>query len=316
MAGLLVSVVSVWLLVRLVDMGEVGRSLQSVNPWMVGASVGCLFVSLAAKSLRWRLLLPPEVDVSFLRLFRIMQMSMFLNNVLPLRAGDFARGAMAVARPGLGLGQVVASLLAERAIDAVVLTACFLLVAPFVARGALVPDLRPEPGTLLVLVGLAVLLAVLVLAVRRYRHLVAPTWSSTLVASAESWGRLASREGWPIWASTVVAWAAAFSINLVLFEAMGIEVSPLMAVVVTCTTNLAMLVPSSPAHIGAYHAAATVTLVVAGVGASPAASFSVLSHLVNVVPVSLVGATLLAVDSLPGSGLTFRRLRSWRRSSD
>jgi uncharacterized membrane protein YbhN (UPF0104 family) len=55
-----------------------------------------------------------------------------------------------------------------------------------------------------------------------------------------------------------------------------------------------MLLPSAPAHVGSYHAAATAALVVTGTDAATAASFSVLSHLVNVLPVSLVGGALLA----------------------
>lgn len=299
MAGLAVSVVSIALLIRLVDLGEVGRSLRSADLTLVALAVAVLFVSLGAKTLRWWLLLPRSSEVTYGALFSILHASMFLNNVLPLRAGDFARGAMAARLPGLSLGPVVASMLAERAIDAVVLTACFLLVAPFVARGVLVPDLTPEWPTLLAIVGGVGFVALLVAAARRYRHLVSPVWSGRLSEFGDSWRRVASTEGWAIWATTAVAWIAAFGVNVLLFHAMGIEVSPLMAVVVTCVTNLAMLVPSSPAHIGPYHAAATVTLVVAGVGASPAASFSVFSHLVNVVPVSLVGGALLALDALP-----------------
>ncbi len=113
-----------------------------------------------------------------------------------------------------------------------------------------------------------------------------------------------STEGWPIWVWSGVAWTGAFALNYALFHALGIEASPIVAIVVGCSTNLAMLVPSSPAQIGVYHAAATLTLVAFGVDETAAVSFSVLSHLVNVVPVSLVGASLLVGELLlrrPGS---------------
>ena len=54
-----------------------------------------------------------------------------------------------------------------------------------------------------------------------------------------------------------------------------------------------MLVPSSPGYIGVFHAAATLSLAPFDIGASRALSFAILAHLVNVVPVSLLGASFL-----------------------
>jgi uncharacterized protein (TIRG00374 family) len=147
--GILVSFASVWLLAELVDLNEVGRALRRADWSFVSLAVALLFASLAAKTLRWQLLLPRTADVRFLGLFRILQISMFLNNVLPLRMGDVVRGSMAARRPGLGLAHVVASMLAERLVDAVILIACFSLVAPFISQRAL----GGEPGGSVVLPG-------------------------------------------------------------------------------------------------------------------------------------------------------------------
>ena len=54
-----------------------------------------------------------------------------------------------------------------------------------------------------------------------------------------------------------------------------------------------MLIPSSPGYIGVFHAAATLSLLPFDVASGPALSFAILAHLVNVVPVSLIGAVFL-----------------------
>lgn len=307
--GLAISVVSFWLLARAIDRESFVEALRQTEPALVAVAVGCLFLSLAAKVARWRALLPRGAGVSFGGLFAILHVGMLINNVLPLRVGDVTRVALTARRPGLRVGHVVSSMVAERAADGVTLLVCFVAVAPFVAGGSSFqggsfgPQLRLAAVALAVVAALGVLATVTVVATGVRRRLrLGRSLPAGVAALAGSWERITARDGWRIWGWSAGAWLGAFAINYALFRAMGLEVSPLLAVVVTCTTNLAMLVPSSPGHIGVYHAAATVTLVAAGVGTSQAASFGVVSHLVNVVPVSLVGAGFLASMMVRGQG--------------
>ena len=280
-------------------------SLRSANPALTSVGVACLLLSLSAKTERWRELLPREAGLTFWQLFRILHISIFLNNVLPLRAGDLARGAMTARLPELRVGHVISSMVAERALDAVALLAAFVLAAPLLAGSGFQNQTR---AALAVLAVLAVVGLVLVITVRLTQRRGTQSLRGPLLSAyVASWVRLASVAGWRIWVWSIAAWLLAFTINLTLFHALDIEVSPLMAIVVTCTTNFSMLIPASPGHIGVYHAAATLTLVAAGVSGTDAASFSLLSHLVNVLPTSIIGAGYLAWSALQGRS---PRLRS------
>jgi len=302
--GLALSLLSVWLLLLAVDEQASLRILRRADPLLVGIAVTCLFLSLSAKIARWGALLPRRPAVSYPNLFRIVQVSMFLNNVLPFRVGDGVRCAITVRRHGIRISHVISSMVAERVVDAATLAMCFLAVMPFISGTGFRWDIAALalPGAALaVIISLA---ATLLLTGRRFAPGAWARWSPQLASFAESWRRMASFEGWTIWVWSAAAWVGAFALNYVLFHSLGIHVSPVVAIVVGCTTNLAMLVPSSPAQIGVYHAAATLTLVAFGVDRSAAVSFSVLSHLVNVVPVSLVGAAFLMAD------LLFRRSKA------
>ena len=92
-----------------------------------------------------------------------------------------------------------------------------------------------------------------------------------------------------------MAWLGAFAINYMLMKALDIDAPITVAVLLTCTTNLAMLLPSSPGYVGVFHAAATLSLLPFNVGASRAFSFAILAHLVNVVPVSILGGGVPAL---------------------
>lgn len=300
--GIAISAVSVWLLLQAVDGRASLDILRGADRSLVGLAVTCLFASLAAKIARWRALLPPR-GTSFPRLFGIVHISMFLNNVLPLRVGDAVRAGMTVRSQGVRLTHVVSSMVAERVLDAATLIVCFLVVTPFLPYSPLRLDLTRFVAPAAAAGGLVLLAGAGLFVLRRRGAGLWRRMAPVLSAVGDSWRRVLSTEGWTIWGWSALAWVTAFAINFVLFRALHMEVSPAVAIVLGCSTNLAMLVPSSPAQIGVYHAAATLTLVAFGVDRSVAVSFSVLSHLVNVVPVSLVGAAFLVAE------LTVRRPR-------
>ncbi|MEZ4553700.1 MAG: lysylphosphatidylglycerol synthase transmembrane domain-containing protein [Dehalococcoidia bacterium] len=293
--GIAISIGSVWLLLLAVDERASVDILRSANRALVGLAVTCLFVSIAAKIARWRALLPPR-GASFTRLYGILHISMLINNVLPLRLGDAVRAAMTARGQGIRLTHVVSSMVAERVLDAATLIVCFLLVTPFLPYSPFRLDVTRVLFPAAAIAGGGALLVGGALLLRRRAGGLWARWSPALLALADSWRRVLSTEGWTIWAWSALAWTTAFAINFVLFRALDIHVSPAVAIILGCSTNLAMLVPSSPAQIGVYHAAATLTLVAFGVDRSVAVSFSVLSHLVNVVPVSLVGAGFLVAE--------------------
>ncbi|MGH2632199.1 MAG: lysylphosphatidylglycerol synthase transmembrane domain-containing protein, partial [Tepidiformaceae bacterium] len=144
------------------------------------------------------------------------------------------------------------------------------------------------------------------------RLLASPRVKEEAKSFSDGWRQLFSLDhSVRIWGWSWMAWVGAFAINYMLMKALDIRAPITVAVLLTCTTNLAMLVPSSPGYIGVFHAAATLSLLPFHVGAGRALSFAILAHLVNVVPVSILGATFLLMgrESLP---LNFR---SWRTSA-
>ncbi len=314
--GLVLTVVCGALLVRLIDWEATLTTLQNANPKYIAFAVTCLVLSLAAKTLRWRLLLPSSSPVTVPRLYRILHISFLLNNVLPARLGDVARVTMTSRQPGLRFGHVLSSMLTERVTDSVTLIAGFVLVSPFLP----IPDqyrswLHIAWFILAFLFGAVVIVTLLRKQLERVSHRLSlgrfvphnERMHEEAMSFQEGWRQLFSRQHvLRIWGWSWMAWLGAFAINYMLMKALNIDAPVTVAVLLTCTTNLAMLLPSSPGYLGVFHAAATLSLLPFDVGASRALSFAILAHLVNVVPVSLLGATflLLGRESL---SLSFRR---------
>ncbi len=301
--GLGFTAISVTLLALAVDWGRFFSILGSANLWWIGLAVVLLLGSVAAKAARWRLLLPGGAGISTPRLFRILSISYLFNNVLPLRAGDVARVAITTRLPGMRVMHVVSSMVTERVLDGAMLILAFLAVSLFLPLNE---QSRDRLNWVLFFMGVAVALGALLVVSRggfrwiaqreAFRSRFSPTeWVRAQAASfAEGWRQLYhAQHATRIWGLSAATWLLAFAINYLLMRALGIDAPFTVAVLITCTTNLAMIVPSSPGYIGVFHAAATLTLLPFGVGSSLAFSFAVLAHLVNVLPVSLLGSAFL-----------------------
>ncbi len=302
-AGLLFTAASLALLLRVIDWSTTAAVLKSADWKFIALAVSCLVASLVAKTARWRLLLPTNSAVTTPRLYRILHISFLLNNVLPARLGDIARITMTTKQPGVRFGHVLSSMLTERATDSITLIACFVLVSPFLP----LPD-DYLPWLHGAWAGLATLFAIAVVAAALHkrlgrglarltagRHLpVGQHLRDEASSFREGLRQLIARDHvFRIWGWSWAAWLGAFAINYLLMRALDIDAPVAVAVLLTCTTNLAMLLPSSPGYVGVFHAAATLSLIPFGVGSAQAFGFAILAHLVNVLPVSLLGAAFL-----------------------
>lgn len=301
--GVVVSVGSLALLYFATDWTRTLPILRGANWIWISIAVACLVGSVMAKAARWRVLLPATPGLTGPRLFGILQISFLLNNVLPARVGDIARVAMTSRQSGVRVGHVLSSLVVERVADAAVLVGCFVLISPFLP----LPDAYEEwlryawAG---VLFG-ALLVVALVFSRRSVARMARSQAVQRRLPAHEvlrlemaSFGEglralLSRRNAVQIWGWSLAAWAGAFAINYLLMLALGIDAPITVAVLLTCTTNLAMLIPSSPGYVGVFHAAATLSLLPFDVSAPLAFSFAVLAHLVNVLPVSLLGMAFL-----------------------
>lgn len=300
--GLVFTAVSVGLLWRLIDWQRTKAALSTAEPGFIALAVSCLVLSLLAKTVRWKLLLPDESQVSTRRLYRILHISFLLNNVLPARLGDVVRVAMTTRQPGVRFGHVLSSMLTERVTDFITLLACFVLVSPFLPFPVQYRDELHWAWTILAILAAAVLVSVvlrgrLAWVLRRLpvpARFQASRFADEAVSFREGLRQLFSRKHVvSIWGWSWGAWVSAFAINYLLMRALHIDAPIAVAVLLTCTTNLAMLIPSSPGYVGVFHAAATLSLLPFDVGASAAFSFAILAHLVNVLPVSIIGAVFL-----------------------
>jgi uncharacterized protein (TIRG00374 family) len=301
--GIAVSAVLLWLAFRGVPLAELRQSVTDVRPaWLVPV-VFSILVRFWLTALRWQVLLRPIKRVGVHRLFGVTMIGFMANNVLPARMGELVRAYALGKSESLPASLSFATIVVERLFDGFTLL-LFLVIG--------VASLRPEPwlvtsavlsfsayvGVLAGLVwlrrgrGLGALLARVPV---RFRDRVAKLLDSfTLGLEVLSDGRaLAVATG-----LSLAVWLVNVAGVYAMFEAYALDMPAAAAFLLLAIVAVALAVPSTPGYVGPFQAATVVALGLYGVPKTTALSMSIVYHVVNYVPITVIGLAFLGALNL------------------
>ena len=311
--GFVLSGLLLWWTLRGVPLAEVWAVLRASN-WMLfilSAAVGTLIFPLRAR--RWRTILEPSAgSLPFGPLWRATSIGMMMNNVFPLRAGEFAR-AFALTRevPAVAITTSFGSLAVDRIFDAIVLFAMMFaaMLDPSFPSGVTlwgrtIPQLASGGivlvGGLLGFCYLVVLQPAQTLAlVRALARRVMPSKEAALVGLVEHGvGGLAvlkdSRRFMGVLFWAVLHWLVHAIALYIGFLAVGIDVPFTAALFLQGILGIGVAIPSSPGFFGVFESAATVGLAVYGVPKELAVSWALGYHILSFIPITAIGAFYFA----------------------
>ncbi len=303
LAGLIISVVSLFFAFQGFDLGGVWGAMQSVQPVWFALMVLPFILTFMSKVWRWRVMFhPDEPRVSNNLLFSALMISYI---PLPFRAGEVARGFVVSSRSGVPAPRVFSTILVEKVLDVLTLLLLLGISLPFVKlpgdmqRPAITLAVGVTVGTLLMLGlvlrpqlarGLARIVA------RRLPMHLGPRIEVATEQVLQGFAPMLN----PAVALRVALWSlVTWSINVVtiycLLRAFNIEVGPLVASVLVVATNLSMAVPAAPGSLGTFELAVVGILTALGLPTEVAQTFSILDHFIGLVPVALMGVIAAVV---------------------
>lgn len=301
--GLLVSAAFTYLAVRRVHFHEVWTGLRtSEYVWLIPA-LATLCVCVLLRAIRWQYMFGPETRPRLAPTSSSLLVGYFFNSVLPARAGEAVRIVALNQRTGTSRAEAASTVVAERAYDVLCLLVLFFVALPWL------PDVSWLRTAVVFAVGLAGVLAAGTLVLKLFgarplrfalRPLARlPLFSIEridLVADNLVHGLAALRRPRLALAAfflTMASWLAAAVSAWFVMRGFALGVSPVAAILVVVTTNLAMILPSSPSGIGVYEAAVLAAMSPYGVSKSAALPFALVFHAVNFFPYIAVGLYLL-----------------------
>ena len=305
--GLVVSAAALALALRGIDLRQVAKTLaQAEYLYLVPATVAML-AYLVARSIRWRLLLGPQVSLA--RCFWVTNVGYLVSNVLPFRLGDPAR-AVVIGRGGqVSTVAALSTVVVERVLDMLMVVALLAGVTPFVSGIG-------SAMTAGLVAGAAALAALAVLVILAFR----PDWGRRIVRrvlgwiprlDSERWARVldglfeglaplrSGRKGLALLAWSVVTWALVVAYYWALMRAFLPRPPVLAAPFLVCVAGLGMAVPSSPGAVGVFHAVARYGLTVPfNVPVDQAVTVAFAIHAFQYLAMCLLGLAGLARESI------------------
>jgi uncharacterized protein (TIRG00374 family) len=307
--GFLFSALLLWWTLRDVELDAVWQVLRQSNG---GLFALCTLVGTAIFPIRarkWRPILEPVAGrLPFGPLWRSTAIGMMINNVFPLRAGEFAR-AFALSRevPTVAMTSALGSLAVDRIFDALVV---FLLMFaamldPRFPSGATVAGRSMTDVAIFGVTIVGAALAACYVVVLRPQFVVqltsavaqrvVPKQRDLLVGFVElAVGSLAvlrdTRRFAAVFGFTVVHWLTHALALYLGFCAVGIDAPLSAALFLQGIIAIGVAVPSSPGFFGVFEAAATVGLDVYGVPKDLAVSWALGYHLLSFIPITITGA--------------------------
>ena len=301
--GLAVSLVFTWIAIRQVDADAFARALATSDfGWLVPASA-VLAVAVVVRVERWRLMFVPASRPGRAATRDALLIGLLFNSILPVRAGEAARVVALQQRAGTPWAEGGATAVAERVQDLLALCLLIVVAHPFL------PDAAWLDAAARLALVLCVAIVVLAAVVARFgerplRRLLRPLARLPRVPS-ETVDRLCDsmlrglaglrRPGLAARAfgATVLSWLLLSLSAWVLMAGFDLGLGFAAGVLVVVATNLAMVLPSSPAAVGVYEAAVLLALSAYGIEESRALSYAVVLHALNVLPFVALGWLVL-----------------------
>jgi glycosyltransferase 2 family protein len=304
--GLAISAVLLIILAAQINLAEMGSVLARSRPYVLPVALGGLAIDLAARTVRWRVLLARPPRPGYRATFRYLAVGYLANNVLPARVGELVRAHLLGSREGVGTSRALGSITLERGLDVVsaallglasitlvgiggALQAGFAILAALSVVALLVVALAPHRWIRRTIDG------IVARATHRPIALVMPKVAAYVHGLLDA---ASSRTVWPGLALSFLAWLATAGVFFVAADALDLHLAPAAILAIAMAANLGTAIPSAPAGIGPFEFAVVVVATAAGLDASSALLLGLLSHLLTVVPVCLLGAASLTVMGL------------------
>ena len=320
------SLLLLWWTFRDVKTAEVVEHARGARPFWIVVAVILATLTFPIRTLRWRLILRDDEGgpLPLVPLWHAVAVGFMGNNLLPFRAGEFARGFMASKQlPGVRFTTALASIGVERVFDGLTMVALLtvgILAASFPGDATLggVPAARIVTN-LGIAFAAAMIVAVFVvsrpafwlgLAGRMTRAALPERVATRVVGVLEGLvagmtvlrnpARFAGVVGW-----SLVLWLVNAASFWACFVAFGITVPPEGALVLQGFLAFGVAVPSSPGFWGVFEAITRVVLALYSVPPGLAVSYAFTYHLTTFAPI-----TVLGLWSLSRASMSLRELRA------
>jgi len=313
--GVVISLTALYVVFRLADWQELLAALASIRTEHILAASALTVLFIAVRALAWRVLLNGRP--TFRQAFFIVSEGYLLNNILPLRAGEFGRAVFMGRALGVNAFHVLSTIVIERAFDLAIAAGLLLSTLPLAlemgwARSAAVLVL------VLVITGLGVLYFMalkpqlingIVERIGRksdlFQRLIAPQITA-LMDGFQALTRPA--QFFTSLLLVIVSWVVAVTTYYVIILSVAPDAPFWWGIFTDAMLALGISLPSAPGALGMFEGAIVAALTLLGVSNSAALALAIVLHFIQYLITGLIGGYGLLKEG-QSLGALFSQLR-------
>jgi uncharacterized protein (TIRG00374 family) len=311
--GILLSVGFLVFAFKDIEFAKVVENVRRAHLGLLLLSVVVATCTFPLRALRWRPILDPIApNLPFAPLWSATVIGMMINNVVPARAGEFARAyALSRSTPQVSFPAAFASLAVDRLFDAVVLFGLMFLAMldPDFPRGAKVlgqpASSYAAGGVVLVLVLMIAMYAMVLFPTRvlsayeAVARRIAPKLEEkgrtaivaiiTGLSVLRTPGRFAAVFGW-----TIAHWLCQALAFWIAFRAFDIIVPFSAALFLQGLIAVGVAAPQAPGFFGVFELFGQVGLGLYGIPKDASTAWAISFHALSYIPITLIGVWYFA----------------------
>jgi len=302
--GFAVSIVLLCFALKGIEFRQIWAMLKQMNPLLAFLPLVFIAAAICLSSLRWSRVAGSEVR--FRETFTALLIGMFINNVMPARMGEVARGYVLSRKKGLSFTYSFSTVLLDRFFD---LTGLLLMMLVFFPGSSLPPKVSQA---ICIIVGLVAVFVVMIILLSRpsFANRLAAKFTTLEKSFLSRFGKRIieiqenlARIGSPLTIIyfVILSFLIWFSMSMALYVvtlALGVSTDIRYIPFVCALLNIGITVPSSPGYVGLYQFLLVYLLSIFGVPKWEGFTVSILYHASWYIPYTIVGFVLLLREHL------------------
>jgi len=301
--GTILSLICLILISRDVQFAEVKGVLVRTNYLFLALAVAIAIVNYMALAIRWGLLFYPHHMPHLRGLFSAFMVAQLANTVLPVRLSPVIRAYWVSEAENISKAFVFSTIVFEKILDGLTFLPMLGLLLIFVPLPHWLWFSELSAGIIWIALFLWLLLMahyrdrvldLLAKAVRLFPIL------NRLGVSQGVYSTLNSLDVWretdksfQLWGWSIVVWGIPALLNYCTMLALHIPAPFIAALVLLVVLQAGIRIPSSMGNIGVFHYLCVLALSLFSVDRTAAVSYSIILHLLNFLPQSLLGLVYL-----------------------
>lgn len=325
--GILLSALALYLSFRKVPFADLATYLTTINYFWILPSVFIALISFVIRTIRWRFILGAAHTISFWQAFHPMMIGFMLNCILPGRIGELARPVILQQRDKIPFSTGLATVAAERLFDIILLILLSITVFASVhidpaldisfGKYHLNRETLVAIGTGMFKLGAALIAGIIIISFSATRKIVKRLIMALpavfFFMGSDFKNRMRERICTPVTGFlenfalgfaliknpkkvgicivlSIIIWSlAALSYYVMALGCPGIRLSYFEIMAVMIIICLFIALPSVPGYWGLWEAGGVFALSLFGISAKEALGFTLVNHVIQMVPVIIVG---------------------------